>query len=212
MAFAFQVMFGRNFGDLNTDNLELLIGVRRYWEIWGDYNVLQNPKKPCTCLYRCHPFPHCLCPCRAPWIKSYQYFIINCVFTIGVIEWDGKGWIKVNLGHKGFFITNYEEKNWKALALQLKKQHTVRLKVITSVRCYIRYLKSLVCVPDCLVMPILLIRYQRSNWLKVVNRLLLSIFLIRYLPLSICMSPLIVLDGYKGKSDYKKPLNIHPSI
>lgn len=151
-------------------------------------------------------------PMQGPWIKSYQYFITNCVFTIGVIEWDGEGWIKVNLGHKGFFITNYEEKNWKALALQLKKQHTVRVKVRTSVRCYIQYLKSLVCVPDCLVMPIWLIRYQRSNWLKVVNRLLLSIFLIRYLPLSICMSPLIVLDGYKGESGYKKTLNIHPSI
>ncbi|XP_031550054.1 glutamyl aminopeptidase-like, partial [Actinia tenebrosa] len=67
------------------------------------------------------------------WVVPLSYAIENqssSHFTwmnksSSVIKWDGNGWIKANLGHKGFFITNYEEENWKALAMQLKRQHTV---------------------------------------------------------------------------------------
>jgi hypothetical protein len=47
-------------------------------------------------------------------------------FVSAVIEWDGTGWIKGNTNYKGFYITNYEDSNWEALARQLTDNHTVR--------------------------------------------------------------------------------------
>jgi hypothetical protein len=46
-------------------------------------------------------------------------------FIAAVIEWGGSGWIKGNTNYKGFYITNYEDSNWEALARQLNDNHTV---------------------------------------------------------------------------------------
>ena len=36
-----------------------------------------------------------------------------------------KGWLKANLDQIGFYRVNYDAENWKALAEQLMKDHTV---------------------------------------------------------------------------------------
>jgi hypothetical protein len=58
--------------------------------------------------------------------------VINMSFSSGIIEWDGNGWIKVNLNYNGFYMTNYEDSNWEALARQLNDNHKVIRKT-----CYV---------------------------------------------------------------------------
>lgn len=46
--------------------------------------------------------------------------------TSGTITWtprNGSGWIKGNVGQKGFFRVNYDDKNWDALAQALRTDH-----------------------------------------------------------------------------------------
>ncbi|PFX22374.1 Glutamyl aminopeptidase [Stylophora pistillata] len=43
--------------------------------------------------------------------------------TSGNITWNGRGWIKGNVGQKGFYRVNYDDKNWDALAEALKTDH-----------------------------------------------------------------------------------------
>lgn len=38
---------------------------------------------------------------------------------------DHQGWILANPEHYGYYICNYDDANWLALAAQLKKDHTV---------------------------------------------------------------------------------------
>ncbi|XP_048580406.1 glutamyl aminopeptidase isoform X2 [Nematostella vectensis] len=45
--------------------------------------------------------------------------------TTDYVKWDGIGWFKANVGTKGFYIVNYDDKNWNALAEQLLANHTV---------------------------------------------------------------------------------------
>ncbi|KAL9985945.1 hypothetical protein ACROYT_G008402 [Oculina patagonica] len=45
--------------------------------------------------------------------------------TSETISWNGSGWIKGNVGQKGFYRVNYDDKNWDALANALKTDHKV---------------------------------------------------------------------------------------
>ena len=41
------------------------------------------------------------------------------------ISWNSSGWIKGNVGQKGFYRVNYDDANWDALANALKTDHKV---------------------------------------------------------------------------------------
>lgn len=41
------------------------------------------------------------------------------------ISWNRSGWIKGNVGQKGFYRVNYDDANWDALANALKTDHKV---------------------------------------------------------------------------------------
>lgn len=51
---------------------------------------------------------------------------------IDTISWNGSGWIKGNVGQKGFYRVNYDNKNWDALADALKSDHKVRIQLHVS--------------------------------------------------------------------------------
>lgn len=48
------------------------------------------------------------------------------IYTSEKITWDGLGWIKGNVGQKGFYRVNYDDKNWDALASAFKTNHKVK--------------------------------------------------------------------------------------
>ena len=52
-------------------------------------------------------------------------FACGICFSVEV-NWDGKGWIKGNVGQTGFYRVNYEESNWDALAEQLQYYYKVK--------------------------------------------------------------------------------------
>ena len=55
--------------------------------------------------------------------KQFKYNLP--LLTSENITWDGSGWIKGNVGQKGFYRVNYDDKNWEALANAFKVDHKV---------------------------------------------------------------------------------------
>ena len=56
----------------------------------------------------------------------------SLVFLKDVVQFEmgqvsEKGWIKMNVGQKGFYRVQYEEENWNALSAQLVADHLVCL-------------------------------------------------------------------------------------
>ena len=54
-------------------------------------------------------------PTAHVWKRHNQESISSAV----QISWDGNGWIKGNVGYKGFYRVNYEDSKWDALAEQM---------------------------------------------------------------------------------------------
>lgn len=50
------------------------------------------------------------------------------------ISWNRSGWIKGNVGQKGFYRVNYDDTNWDALANALKTDHKVGIS--SYIKCY----------------------------------------------------------------------------
>ena len=55
-----------------------------------------------------------------------QRMIWTFIYTSEKIIWDGLGWIKGNVGQKGFYRVNYDDKNWDALASAFNTSHKVK--------------------------------------------------------------------------------------
>ena len=50
------------------------------------------------------------------------------------ISWNRSGWIKGNVGQKGFYRVNYDDANWDALANALKND--LKVGISYYIKCY----------------------------------------------------------------------------